>query len=507
MRGKVSRNKKLMWNTVSSLTFQVTTVLCGFILPRLILQSYGSEVNGLISSVQQFLQIIAFLELGVGAVVKSSLYKPLAEKDNRKISEILASANKFFKRLAGILLVYVVVLIACYPAISNQSVDWTYSALLIAAMSISSFAQYYFGIVNQLLLTADQRGYIQYVVQIITLVVNTAACALLIQLGSSIQMVKLTSSLIFLARPLVLKLYVDKHYQIDRKIQYIGEPIKQKWNGVAQHVTAVILDSTDSVVLTIFASLADVSIYYVYHMVVYGVKQLFTVAANGVQSALGELWARKEYDELRDMFGWVEWSVHTSIVFLFTCTGLLVVPFVSVYTKGIEDINYIVPLFAVLITLANAMHCMRMPYNIMLLAAGHYKQTQKCYIMSAALNIVISIATVKAFGLIGVAIGTLVGMAYQTIWMTRYISENIIQWPLKTSMKQCAVDAITVLLIILATRWMPMILDNYWQWVLQGIFCSTIAGVIIVLVNLICYRKRLSQFTAKIVARKKGNKK
>lgn len=45
------RNKKLAWNTCSALIYQVAAVLCGFILPRAILNRYGSEVNGLVNSI------------------------------------------------------------------------------------------------------------------------------------------------------------------------------------------------------------------------------------------------------------------------------------------------------------------------------------------------------------------------------------------------------------------------------------------------------------------------
>ena len=65
------RKKKLIYNTVSSLIYQIVTIVCGFILPRVILNYYGSEVNGLVNSITQFLQIIAFLDLGIGAVVKN----------------------------------------------------------------------------------------------------------------------------------------------------------------------------------------------------------------------------------------------------------------------------------------------------------------------------------------------------------------------------------------------------------------------------------------------------
>ena len=96
------RKKKLAKNTISSLIFQVTTIVCGFILPRLILLYYGSETNGLVNSITQFLSIISFLELGVGAVVQSSLYKPLSKNDSVEVSKIVKSANKFFRTLAKI---------------------------------------------------------------------------------------------------------------------------------------------------------------------------------------------------------------------------------------------------------------------------------------------------------------------------------------------------------------------------------------------------------------------
>ena len=105
------REKRLFYNTISSLVFQVTTIICGFILPRLILNAFGSEVNGLVNSITQFLGVISFLELGVGAVVQSALYKPLAEKNQEDVSKIISSANKFFTRLGQILLIYVIALV------------------------------------------------------------------------------------------------------------------------------------------------------------------------------------------------------------------------------------------------------------------------------------------------------------------------------------------------------------------------------------------------------------
>ena len=259
-------------NTISSLILQIVTIFTGFVIPKLILESYGSEVNGLLNSITQFLSIIAFLELGVGAVVQSALYKPLAENNISKLNEIYASAQKFFSRLAKALCCYVIVLIFIYPLFSSNHFNITYVVSLIIIMSINSVAQYYFGIVNSLFLTADQKGYIQYNVQILTVVINTIFCIILIKAKFSIHIVKLTTALIYLIRPIYLNYYIKRKYNINKKIKLDYEPIEQKWNGVAQHIAAIILDGTDTIVLTIFADLKLVSVYSVYYLVVSGIK-------------------------------------------------------------------------------------------------------------------------------------------------------------------------------------------------------------------------------------------
>lgn len=497
------RKKLLAKNTVASLLAQITALVCGFILPRQFLQYFGSEVNGLVNSITQFLGVISFLELGVGAVVQSSLYKPLADDDKPQVSRVIVSANKFFRRLAQILLVYVLILIAVYPLIANQNFGYLYTATLIAAISISSFAQYYFGIVNSLLLNADQRGYIQYNAQTITVLLNTLVCAIMIKFGGSVQMVKLTTSLIYLARPLVLRIYVNRKYKIDWKIQYDEEPIKQKWNGVAQHVAAVVLDGTDTIVLTLLSTLSNVSIYSVYFMVIKGVKTLFLSMTSGIQSLLGELWAKQELDELRDTFGWSEWCIHTGTTYVFACTAALIVPFVRVYTAGINDANYIQQTFAILLTLANAMHCLRLPYNIMVLAAGHYKQTQRNYIVAAIINIVLSVLTVKAWGLIGVAIGTLAAMAYQTLWLVLYDSKHFVFRPMKAIIKQFVVDGITAVCIVTLSFVFKLQSVSYVSWVLLAIVTALLAAVITVIFNLIAYKSKMVSLVQIVLRRKK----
>ena len=92
----MSREKKLRINSILSLINQIVVIVHGLIIPRLFISCYGSTVYGLISSITQFLSVISLMELGMGAVVQSALYAPLANKDNEKISCIIKSSESFF---------------------------------------------------------------------------------------------------------------------------------------------------------------------------------------------------------------------------------------------------------------------------------------------------------------------------------------------------------------------------------------------------------------------------
>lgn len=489
----MDRSKKLFLNTTVSLLHQIIALICGFILPRYFLVCYGSEVNGLISSITQFLGFITLAECGVGAVVQSALYKPLADKNEDEISKIIISAERFFKRIAAILVAYTAVLMVIYPFITIDSFDYFFTMSLIFVISISSFAQYYFSMSYRLLLNADQMAFVQLGTHSIALILNTVLSVLMMKYGAEVRMVKLMSSLLFLIQPLVLVWYVKKHYNINKKLVLHEEPIKQKWNGLAQHIAAVVLGNTDTVVLTLFSSLANVSIYAVYNLVVTGIKQIVTSMTTGMQSMLGNMYARNENKTLNETFSNFEWLLHTVTVIAFSCACFLIVPFVRVYTNGIKDTNYIVPAFAIIISLANGMYCLRLPYNMMVMAAGHYKETQASAIFEALINIVVSVVLVIKSGLIGVAIGTLVAMVYRTVYLAYYLSKNILMRKMNKFVKHMIVDVICVFISTIATRWYTLDDVSYINWFLMAIKVGITVLLVVGIINTIFYRDEMKK--------------
>ena len=502
MKISSSSKSKLRANTLFSLVYQFTLIICGLVLPRIILKTYGSEVNGLVNSITQFLTLITFLELGMGAVVKTALYKPLNSKDINGVSLIIKSANRFFRFIAAVLLGYVLVLTFTYSYISHSTFSPLYSGTLILSMSISYFAQYYFGIVDGLLLTADQRGYVQYILQTLTLIINTIVSYLFIYFGFSIQIVKLVSSFIFLVRPFVLHFYVTKHYKIDTRVRIKEEPIDQKWNGIAQHICAIVMENTDIIVLTIFSSLANVSIYSVYFLVIKGLTQIIVASTNGIEPLLGYHFANNDLEAAYNLYKKTEWAVYNENVLLFGVASVLILPFVLIYTSGITDADYYQPVFALILIIAYIMRCLRTPYNMCILAAGHYRQTQISYIIAAVLNISISIAAVCFFGLIGVAIGTLISMLFQTMWEAIYVSAKIFGKGLLSTFKIIAFSTLVFPIGYFSTIYIPILSLNYFSWILLGLGVFGIWATIIAILNLLFYRKQSFVFFTRIFKQK-----
>ncbi len=97
------RSQKALKNMVVTMGYQLVAVICGLIVPRLILSHFGSSYNGITSSITQFLSCVALLRAGVFGVTRAALYKPLAEKNLTEISAIVNATERFMRRIATIL--------------------------------------------------------------------------------------------------------------------------------------------------------------------------------------------------------------------------------------------------------------------------------------------------------------------------------------------------------------------------------------------------------------------
>ena len=97
-----SRSHYAKLNIYVTLVCQILTMICGIIVPRILITTYGSELYGATSSITQFLAYITLLEGGICGVARAVLYKPLADLDFERVNKVLTEIRSFF-RILGII--------------------------------------------------------------------------------------------------------------------------------------------------------------------------------------------------------------------------------------------------------------------------------------------------------------------------------------------------------------------------------------------------------------------
>lgn len=501
------RSKKAAKNIIISLFQNLTSIICGFIAPILIINKFGSNVNGLIQSITQFLAYIILLESGVGPVIKSKLYKPIATKNKKEIENILSSSQRFFRNIAKIFVAYIVILCIIYPLIVSKEFDVFYTVSLLIIISFSTIAEYYFGMTYNLFLQANQKTYITSVFQIITTIVNTIFVVLLVKLNANIFIVKGVSSIFLVLKPLLLNCYVKRKYNFNFENVDKNFDIENKWDGLAQHIAAVIHDNTDIAVLTIFSNIKEVSVYSVYMLVIKGIKQLVSALTGGIDASFGDMIVKGENKHLNESFSTYETFYYTLVTIIYTCTLLLIVPFISIYTSGVTDVSYIRPYFAFLIVFAEYMHSIRLPYSSITLAAGHFKETMKGAWFEALSNLTLSIILVFKFGIIGVAIGTIFAMTVRTCEFCYHSSKYILRRNVINGFKKPIIAILETLIIYLLLKTIrnSFKITNYFIWFKSAIIIFLITCLIVVALNYILYRKDFDSLK-KIIKKLKKDK-
>lgn len=495
---KRSRTKNAFLSISTSLISEGVALVCGLILPRLILSSFGSAYNAITQSITQFISYISLMKAGIGGATAVALYKPLAENDTEEISEILASTQKFMRKIAFIFVGFIIVLSIVYPLFIVRDFDWWFTASLIFIISMTTFAQYYFGFTYQTLLSADQKDYVTTSLEIVTTILNTLVAVILINNDCSLHVVKLGSSLVNIIPPIFLYVYCHKKYHI-HKVEPKEDKIPQKWDAAAHEVASFINNNTDVVILTMFSSLLEISVYTVYHYVISNIKKIVTKFTVGFGSAFGDMYARNEIDLMHQNLSIFELIIYSFTSILYSVTLVMMIPFVILYTDGVTDVNYVRPLFSLLLVLGSVFNCFRVPYRVITIAAGHYRQTRNGALTEAAINIVVSVLGVILFGLNGVALGTLCAMAFRTVQYVWYLSKNIMYRDIRYFLNHAILCfAIIAAVYFIAQLYLPASIDSVFEWVLYAVVTTLIAAALTLLTDYLFYKEDLFNFFAKI---------
>lgn len=470
----MTNRKRSFLNLTSAIFGQVVSIAIGFLLPRLFITNFGSEVNGLISSANQILVYLALFEAGVGGVTLQALYGPIARKQWDTINGILSATNIYYKKASALYLITLVAVAVLYPLVVSIALPALSVSLIIFFIGLPQVVSFFVQAKYILLLRADGKN---YVLTNLTAVINTLTGltkVVLILKGVDVLPVIIVQCLILLTQAIVLSRYTKKHYpQLSLDVQPDYPAISQKNYMLVHQICGLIFQNTDILILTMIAGLKVVSVYSVYKLVMSQMGNLVYILQSSVDFILGQTYQtdQKKYirriDQFESLFSAISFSLYAVIFFVLYA-------FVSLYTKGVEDIRYADHTLVLLFVVIELLSVMRMPMLQTINYAGHFKETLPQSLFETAINVVASIIAVSFLGIYGVLLGTIAALLYRTNDIIFYSNKKLLhRGPQKTYL----IHLLNIVLFILVQLLFGSLFPNMDTWG-SLIKTSILAGLI-----------------------------
>ena len=487
------RNRVTLTNMAAGLVLQLCLIASGLILPRLILRCFGSETNGLVASINQFLSYIVLVEGGLTAVVSAGLYRPLVQQDGAALSAVLVTARRLYTRIGCVFVLYVLALAVLYPLASGLALGDT--ALLVVILGLSNLVRYLFALTYQVLLAADKKRYVVSLVQSLIALLGIALSCLAVRVYPSIHLLAAIQGVLAFLQPLVWRRYVRRHYAVDWRAAADEGLLSQRWHGFAINLATFIHNSTDVVVLTIFTDLFTVSVYSVYALATTGMKTLVLALTDGISSVIGLSYAEGDRGKLEEKMDLYEYTIFLLACGIFTVGALLIRPFALLYTKGVTDAAYDQPVFGVLLVLAEALYLLARPHMDLAYCANRFREITKPACLEAAINLVVSLLLVRPLGLTGVAAGTGSAMLFHLLFYVAFTKKLIPgRRPARYYGKLALFLAASALGALLCARLFPLADASFSAWILHAAAYCVLLGAVYALLSLCFFRRELRYF-------------
>jgi O-antigen/teichoic acid export membrane protein len=306
-----SRIKKSLKNVQVALLFYVVNLGLQFFYRKIFLDYLGTEVLGLNTTAMNLLQFLNLAELGVGAAVSYSLYRPLATNDYQEINEIISIQGYLYSKIGVVVLFSGIILMLFFPYFfSDIKVPLWYAYTTFGVLFISALVGYFFNY-QQILLISDQKEYklnfviqgvkvLKVVLQILSILFLSNGyvwwlfwelIAVFVTVGGIKYMLKLEypwlKTNIYLGRELI-----KKHPQITQKTKQF----------IAHKIAGFALNESSQLLIFAFTSLSFIAVYGNYLLVILGVTALLGALFNSTNASVGNLVSEGNKDKILSIF-------------------------------------------------------------------------------------------------------------------------------------------------------------------------------------------------------------
>lgn len=483
-----------MRNSISSAILHIITLIVGLILPRVLLKAYGSEINGLVTSLTQFIKYFMIVEAGLASSAVYALYKPLSDNDIDSINGVVSAARKFYIKSGWIFLLLVIILAILYPFFIQVSILNTMQVrILVLILGVTGVLDFFTLSKYRVLLTAAQKVSVISFASITNLILNLIITVVLAKLHTDIIILKLVALIGIIARSLILMKYVKKCYPL---IKFKEKPnnvaLNNRWSALYLQILGIIQHGTPVVLATIFTSLGTVSVYSIYNMIITGLNGILSIFMSGLSSSFGDVIARKQSSILKQSTEEFEVGYYMILTWAYGCAAALIMPFIKIYTSGITDVEYYYPVLGFIFIMNGLLYNIKTPQGMLVISAGMFRETKGQTTMQGAIAILLGLIFAKPFGLIGIMIGLCISNLYRDIDLLFFVPKNITFRTIRPTFFRILRIFFCMVLILIPHYIIAPEINGIGQWFLHAILIGTYAALIILIVNYISDRKVLS---------------
>lgn len=409
--GSTSRVRAAGINIFFGYAGTLLTALLSFILRKIFILHLDETllgVNGLYTGV---LSLLSMADLGVGTAFQFALYKPVAEHHRETVKSYMANYARVYRVVALAVAVLGLLLTPFLPWIikdpggySQRELTIYYFIFLFNTVS-TYFVSYKYAVAN-----AEQKNYIQTNVLTLTKFATVLCQIVVLLVTKNFLAYLLTDAVIQLLQKVVVNAYLNRRYPFlkEKNVEPLSEGERAGiWNRTKALLLLRIGDvlrlQTDALLISAFINVALVGMVDNYLLVVNTISNFVNIIFNSVISGFGNLIATENKEKQQRLF--MVYRFFAAYAYGFSAIGfyVLLTPLISC----IFGPEWILPALAVkLMILDYFFRGERVVLSNYKTAAGIFEQDRYRAMIQGIVNLIISVALVGPFGLVGIYIGT-----------------------------------------------------------------------------------------------------
>ncbi len=501
----MSRSKSVIKNAIWEMGYYIIVILFGFLAPRYIILSYGSEVNGLTTTIQHIINIVLMLQAGAATASIYSLYKPIAQNDIDAIKDNIASAEAFFKKISYIFSGIIIIVAIVTPFVLNTSLEKIFVFAAMMIMGAKSFIDLYNTAKYRIIFTAYQQKKFISIATLIEQIIYYAMVFITLWMHWHYILIYMWFLLGCLVKVICLECMLRKTHPRLVKIKSKSSKgvIGDRNYALINEVSHSFMGSSVTILMSFMYTLAETSVYSIYALVNDALNLIITSLYSAFAPSFGDLYAYNNKKKNADIFSIFQYIFCMFGTFLMMCMLFSIIPFVKIYTSGATDINYVNYTLATIMAVGGVFSVYRIPYNIIVSSCGFFKETYLQPAITAAACICVSILCGKfeySFSLVGLLLFYAINFLYQHIKLKQLVPYLI----KKNIFIQLAISLIGVIgtFIIINNFNFP---EGIVNWILFSTLYALFAGLYLLLISFL-FEKTLVissfQYIKSIIKRK-----